>query len=100
MNFSVSSRLRTMRKSAGLSQSQLAFLSGLSQNSISSIERGEYGISLSHALMIARVFGCHVEDIWSLDDERLDDLCSYCDVCYRPECVCCSIGYEGVIMNA
>lgn len=95
MKFSVSSSLRTIRKSAGLSQDQLALLSGLSRNAISSIERGEYLASIDHALMISRVLDCHVEDIWSIDNDRLDQ--DPCDVCFRPECVGCSIGFGGLI---
>lgn len=92
MKFSVSSSLRSMRKNAGLSQTQLGLLSGVSQNTISAYETGAYGVSLDHALMIARVLDCHVEDIWSIDDDRLDpDTDSPCDICFRPECVGCKL---------
>lgn len=92
MKFSISSSLRSIRKNAGLSQAQLGLLCGISQNTISAYENGTYGLSLNHALMIARVLDCYVEDIWSIDDVRLDN--DPCEMCYKPECVGCSLGVQ------
>ena len=100
MKFSVSSSLRSKRKMAGLTQGQLATLSGISRNAYANIERGVNLVALDHALMIARVLGCHVEDIWSIDDDLLDqESVSPCDICYRPVCVGCSLGFKGVFIN-
>ncbi len=85
---SISSSLRSRRIAHGYTQSDLAIFTGLSQNSISSIERGEYGVSLKHALLIARALHCKIEDIWEIDDYRLE---TECDICYKPDCVGCKL---------
>lgn len=85
---SISSSLRSKRIARGYTQSDLAMYTGLSQNSISSIERGEYGVSLKNALLIARALNCKIEDIWEIDDYRL---VTECDMCYKPECVGCKL---------
>lgn len=54
------------RKIFGLSQSQLAKLVGVSRNSISSIERGEYIPRIDLALRLAAVFMVSVHALFSV----------------------------------
>lgn len=54
------------RKIFGLSQNQLAKLVGVSRNSISSIERGEYIPRIDLALRLADVFMVSVHVLFSI----------------------------------
>ena len=54
------------RKIFGLSQEQLAELVGVSRNSISSIERGEYIPRIDLALRLADVFMVSVHVLFSI----------------------------------
>lgn len=85
---SISSSLRYRRLALGYTQSDLAIYTGLSRNSISSIERGEYCITLKNAFLIARALHCTIEDIWEIDDYRLE---TECDICMKEECVGCKL---------
>ena len=60
-------RVRAIRIALGLSQAQLAAATGLSVNSICSIENGQ-GPSVRHALLIAKVLKCQVEDLFYFVD--------------------------------
>ena len=51
-------------------QEQLADAVGVSRQSINSIERDRYVPSLSLALMLARVFGCSIEQIFTLESDK------------------------------
>lgn len=60
--------LRKIRKNRDYSQTELALLCGTTQNTISSIERCEYGCSVRLALKLSRALHCDVNDIFKLDD--------------------------------
>ena len=62
--------IRTRRKELGLSQEELAKQCGVSRQTISLIERGDYNPSVTLALRIAAVFRVQVEDIFSLTGEE------------------------------
>lgn len=55
--------LRRRRKELGLSQENFAGKAGLSTNYVGNIERGEYEISLSALLKIARILDTSISDI-------------------------------------
>lgn len=59
--------LRAYRKKAGLSQTELGRLVGMSKNSISSIECGGFCVTVRNALKLARALNCQVEDLFYLD---------------------------------
>ena len=59
-------RLRRHRKAERLSQQKLAELLGVSRQAIHAIETGSQVPSTSLGLRMARVFGCAVEDLFSL----------------------------------
>lgn len=62
-------RLKEYRARHGLNQGQMGQLVGVSRQTISLIERGDYNPSVTLALRIAAVFGVQVEDIFSLTGE-------------------------------
>ena len=61
--------LSKIRKEKGLNQSELGELVGVSRQTISLIERGDYNPSVIVSLKLARVFGVMVEDIFILEEE-------------------------------
>jgi putative transcriptional regulator len=70
MAMSVRNRLKDLRIERGWTQERLAESVGVSRQSINSIERNRYVPSLPLAMSFARVFGCSVHDIFTLEDDR------------------------------
>ena len=64
----VSNRIRELREARRLTQGELARAARVSRQSINSIERGRYTPSLSLALRFARIFGCTLEDLFTLEE--------------------------------
>lgn len=62
-------RLRVCRAELGVSQQELARLAGVSRQTISLIERGDYAPSVALALTLARICAVRVEDIFSLEED-------------------------------
>ncbi|MEA5034220.1 hypothetical protein SDC9_104366 [bioreactor metagenome] len=54
----LSDRIRTRRKILGISQKQLAEISGIGQSSISRYEKDDGGITLTYLLKLAEVLEC------------------------------------------
>lgn len=72
---SPSSRLKAIREAAGLSQSRLSSLSGVSLRSIQQYEQGAKSINRAAAvsvLRLANALGCRVEDLieWAEPDRK------------------------------
>ena len=63
-------RLKEYRARQGLNQGQMGQLVGVSRQTISLIERGDYNPSVTLALRIAAVFRVQVEEIFSLTGEE------------------------------
>lgn len=63
-------RLKEYRAKTGVNQSDMGKLVGVSRQTISMIERGDYSPSVTLALKIARYFGVHVEDIFQYEEEE------------------------------
>jgi len=59
-------RLRELRQARNWTQEDLAALTGVSRQSINSIERDRYIPSLPLALTLAQVFRCPVEHLFTL----------------------------------
>jgi putative transcriptional regulator len=60
-------RVKELRTARGMTQEQLAAATGVSRQSINSIERNRYVPSLELALIFARVFACPTDDIFKLE---------------------------------
>jgi len=65
----VFNRVREYRKSAGLTQEDLAREMSVSRQTIISIEKGKYVPSLQLALKMARFFGCPTDDMFGIEEE-------------------------------
>ena len=63
-------RLMERRAALGVNQQELGRLAGVSRQTISLIERGDYSPSVTLALTLAKICGVTVEDIFSLEEEN------------------------------
>lgn len=66
MEHILKNRLKELRARDGVNQTQMAKLAGVSRQTISLIERGEYTPSIVIAMKIAKVFREPVENVFSL----------------------------------
>ena len=66
----ITNRIRELRSDRGWTQQQLADHTGVSRQSINSIECHRYVPSLPLALTFARVFGCSTDDIFALEKDQ------------------------------
>ena len=62
-------RLKEYRAKIGVNQQQMGKLAGVSRQTISQIERGDYSPSVTLALKIAKVFNVNVEYIFWYEEE-------------------------------
>jgi putative transcriptional regulator len=70
MTTDIRNRVKELRSGLGRTQQELADAVGVSRQSINSIERDRYVPSLMLALTFARVFGCPLDKIFSLEDKK------------------------------
>jgi len=70
MEPNVSNRIKELRAARGWTQEELAKATGVSRQSINSIERNRYVPSLSLALTFAQVFRCATDEIFHLENEQ------------------------------
>ncbi len=63
-------RLKVARAEKNLSQEQLGLLAGVTRQTISSIETGQYNPSALLALVLARRLDKRVEDLFFLEDKQ------------------------------
>ena len=68
-DFRLSNRLKVARAEKNLSQQELALLAGVTRQTISSIETGQYNPSTLLALILARRLDKRVEDLFFLEDK-------------------------------
>ena len=69
-------RLKELRARDRLNQTELAKKAGVSRQTVSLIERGEYAPSVIIALKIAHIFGENVENVFYLkenSDDKIDE---------------------------
>ncbi|MFU2163576.1 helix-turn-helix transcriptional regulator [Streptococcus pluranimalium] len=70
MEYILKNRLKELRARDGVNQTQMAKLAGVSRQTISLIERGEYTPSIVIAMKIAKVFQEPVEKVFRLVEEE------------------------------
>ena len=63
-------RLKEHRARLGVNQQEMGALVGVSRQTISQIERGDYSPSVTLALKLARLCGVTVEDIFSYEEDE------------------------------
>jgi len=68
-DFRLLNRLKVARAEKSLSQYQLGLLAGVTRQTISSIETGQYNPSALLALVLARRLDKRVEDLFFLEDK-------------------------------
>lgn len=68
MSDRVKNNVKELRKKAGYTQEELADATGVSRQTIISIERGRYIPSLPLALRISRFFECSMDDMFELKE--------------------------------
>lgn len=66
-------RLKEYRAKINVNQTEMGNLVGVSRQTISQIERGDYSPSVTLALKIAKVFDAKVEDIFSYKEDETDE---------------------------
>jgi putative transcriptional regulator len=62
-------RMKVARAERGLSQEGLAALVGVTRQTVSSIETGQYGPSALLAFLLAKALGKRVEDLFFLEGD-------------------------------
>ena len=62
-------RVKEHRARLDVNQAMLGKMAGVSRQTISLIERGDYSPSVSLALKLAKIFGTSVEDIFSYEED-------------------------------
>ena len=65
--------LKEHRAWLGINQTELGKLAGVSRQTISLIERGDYSPSVTLALKIARICQVQVEDIFEYEEDENDE---------------------------
>ena len=65
--------LKEYRAIIGVNQTRMGELAGVSRQTISQIERGDYSPSVTLALKIAKICNAKVEDIFSYEEDEEDD---------------------------
>ena len=63
-------RLKEHRARLGVNQAELGNLAGVSRQTISLIERGDYSPSVTLSLKLARILSVTVEDIFAYEEEE------------------------------
>ena len=63
-------RLKEHRARLGVNQAELGNLAGVSRQTISLIERGDYSPSVTLALKLARILSVTVADIFAYEEEE------------------------------
>lgn len=58
--------LREKRQAAGLTQQQLAAMTGITRQAVAAVETGQYSPATSVALQLAQALHCRVEDLFSI----------------------------------
>lgn len=63
--------LKEYRARLGVNQQEMGRMVGVSRQTISQIERGDYAPSVTLALKLAKLCGVTVEDIFSYEEEEV-----------------------------
>jgi putative transcriptional regulator len=69
----LNNRLKEYRAKINVNQTEMGVLVGVSRQTISQIERGDYSPSVTLALKIAKIFNVSVEDIFSYEEDGVNE---------------------------
>ena len=67
----LNNHLKEYRAKINVNQTEMGVLVGVSRQTISQIERGDYSPSVTLALKIAKIFNVSVEDIFSYEEDEV-----------------------------
>lgn len=65
--------LKEYRAKINVNQHEMGKLVGVSRQTISQIERGDYSPSVTLAIKIAKIFGAAVEDIFNYEEDDINE---------------------------
>lgn len=65
--------IKIQRAKLGINQAQLGKLAGVSRQTISSIERGEYNPSITLVLRLTQICQCRVEELFTLEEDKINE---------------------------
>ncbi|MCD4714053.1 MAG: helix-turn-helix transcriptional regulator [Clostridiales bacterium] len=65
--------LKVQRAKLGINQGELGQLTGVSRQTISSIERGEYNPSITLVLKLAKIFNTTVEEMFEYEEDKINE---------------------------
>ena len=71
--FNALNRLKEYRSRLGVNQTEMGKLAGVSRQTISQIERGDYSPSVTLALKLAKICEVSVEDIFEYEEDLSDE---------------------------
>ena len=71
MHMPLQNQLKEYRSRLGINQTELGKRAGVSRQTISLIERGDYSPSVTLALKLARICGVQVEDIFQYEEDEV-----------------------------
>ena len=63
-------RIEAIRKERGIRQEEFAKSTGVSRQTISSLENGRYNPSIGLAHNVAKLFGLRIEDVFLFEEEE------------------------------
>ncbi|MHB1315723.1 MAG: helix-turn-helix transcriptional regulator [Christensenellales bacterium] len=66
--FASNNTVRKLREEMGITQAELARLTGVSRQAINAIETGKYDPSIWLAYALSKVFKCAIEDIFLFEE--------------------------------
>lgn len=66
-------KLKEYRSGLGINQTEMGKLAGVSRQTISLIERGDYSPSVTLALKLAKICNVTVEDIFEYEEDEDDE---------------------------
>lgn len=66
-------KLKEYRSNLGINQTEMGKLAGVSRQTISLIERGDYSPSVTLALKLAKICKVTVEDIFEYEEDEDDE---------------------------
>ena len=69
----LNNRLKEFRAKINVNQTEMGKLVGVSRQTISQIERGDYSPSVTFALKIAKILNASVEDIFSYEEDEVNE---------------------------
>jgi len=69
-NMPLYNTLKVQRAKLGINQGELGKLAGVSRQTISSIERGEYNPSITLVLKLTEIFDTSVEEIFRYEEDK------------------------------